>query len=164
MLVIYDLDKTSLYCPLANFMDKFIPSNLFLRKLYYSLYPFIHWVEIKLKLIQINYNMTNRARAYHKLKAKQIVVTARHKTKATIKHAKLVFPDVPMNVICVAQGITGYSKAEYLNLFENINTDEEILMFDDNWKELSKMRFMFKNRFKGIRVLFKDNKEKIYDN
>lgn len=163
MLVIYDLDKTSLYCPLANFMDRFIPSNLFLRKLYYSLYPFIHWLEIKLKLLQINYNMTNRARAYHKLKAKQIVLTARHETDSTIKQAKLVFPDVPIVIHCIAQGITGYSKAEYLNSFENIK-DEEILMFDDNWKELSKMRFMFKNRFKGIRVLFKDNKEKIYDN
>ena len=54
MLIIYDLDRTSLFCPIADFMDKFIPKNKFLKKLYYNIYPFIHIFEMKFDLLKIN--------------------------------------------------------------------------------------------------------------
>ena len=50
MLVIYDLDKTSLFCPIADFLDRFIPRNKVLKKLYYNIYPFVHILEMKLGL------------------------------------------------------------------------------------------------------------------
>ena len=161
MLIIYDLDKTSLYCPIANFMDRFIPKNKTLRKIYYNLYPFVHKLEMFFGLLQINKDMYIRAKQYAEFPdINQIVVTARHFTKTTMEHVSRVFKDIDMPVVCVAQGLTNLSKADVIKQLP-IYDDEEIIMFDDNFRELKYMRKEFKNHFTGIHVLFKDNKEEI---
>ena len=161
MLIIYDLDKTSLYCPIANFMDKFIPKNEKLKKIYYNLYPFIHRLEMFLGLLQINEDMYIRAKQYAEFPdTNQIVVTARHFTKTTMEHVSRVFKDIEMPVVCVAQGLTNLFKADVVKELPLLD-DEEIIMYDDSVTELSVMKAEFKNHFTGIHVLFKDNKEEI---
>lgn len=159
MLVIYDLDKTSLYCPIADFLDNFIPKKKILKKIYYMLYPIAHEIEMKYNLLQINHEMFKRAKGYQQQGATQIVVTARHYTHQTMKHVRAVFQDVPVVLMCVAQGITNKSKAEYVAELPR-NPRDEIIMYDDNFTELSKMNEMF-DKFIGIQVFFKDNKEEI---
>lgn len=159
MLIVYDLDKTSLYCPIADFLDKFIPKNKTLKVLYYSLYPFIHNLEMKLGLLKINNSMYARAKSYAEFPdINQIVVTARHFTKQTLTHVQKVFHEIEMPVICIAQGLTELSKAEVIEELPLLE-DEEIVMFDDNNVELSKMKKKFKNHFTGMLVKFKGKKE-----
>lgn len=159
MIIIYDLDRTSLYCPIADWMDRFIPKNKALKKLYYKLYPFIHILEMKLGLLQINENMYIRSKQFEELDTvKQVVVTARHYSKSIDLHAKAVFKDVSLYIICVAQGLTGLTKADVVEKLP-MDEDEEIVMYDDNFQELSLMNARFSGRFTGIQVMFRDNKE-----
>lgn len=161
LLVIFDLDKTSIYCPIAEFMDRFIPKNMFLKKLYYKLYPFVHILEIKLGLCKVNNNMYLRAKNYINLyNVYPTVVTARHRSVPTIKHVKLIFKDLfeDVYIVCVAQGITGFTKAEYLKKVYQVDDDCEILMFDDSINELLNMRKEFKN-CSCYRVKFDGKKE-----
>ena len=161
MLVIYDLDKTSLYCPLANFMDKFIPKNRFLKILYYNLYPIINKLEIKLGLFKINERMYIRAKQYQNYgNVEQVVVTARHYTLQTMEHVTAVFRDIEIPVICVAQGLTSLFKADVVKELPLLD-DEEVIMYDDNITELSVMKAEFGERFTGIRVLFNGKDEEI---
>lgn len=160
MLVIYDLDKTSLYCPIADKLDNFIPKNKLLKRIYYSFYPIVHRLEIALGLLQVNRNMYVRAKQFEELGINQVVVTARHRSPSIDLHVKRVFRDVNMLVLCVAQGITGLSKADVVAELP-IDDDELIVMYDDNYKELSLMNRKFRKRFTGIHTYFKDNKERI---
>lgn len=161
MLVIYDLDKTSLYCPLADLADRFIPKNKFLKQLYYNIYPFIHTLEMKLGLFQINTNMYVRAKQYDEIPGVvQVIITARHFSSSVRKHVEAVFKDLDISAICIAQGLSNINKVDIVQELP-IGDKEEIVMYDDSWTELLKMKAKFKKRFTGIRVLFKDNKEKI---
>lgn len=161
MLVIYDLDKTSLYCPLANFMDKFIPRNIYLKTIYYSLYSFVHRLEMMFGLLQINKSMYVRAKSYSEFPdINQIVVTARHYSKTTVEHVHKVFHELDIPIVCVAQGLTNLSKAEVVRELP-IYEDEEVVMYDDNFAELTFMYSEFKDHFTGIKVDFKNNKEEI---
>lgn len=162
-IVIYDLDKTSVYCPLANFMDKFIPNNMFLKRLYYKLYPFVHTLEIRLGLLKINKAIYQRAKMYSNMPdVYQCVVTARHDTQETYRHVDFVFDDLSpdIDVHCIAQGLTNLTKAEYVKQVIKPRNDEVIIMYDDNIYELLEMKRTF-NEFLGFRVLFTGNKEYI---
>lgn len=160
MLVIYDLDKTSVYCPLAEKLDRHIPKNITLKKLYYKLYPIVHWIELKLGLLKINKYIKQRAETAQNFSARQIVLTARHYTHMVAKHCELVFGDIPVTLICISQGLTGVSKARYIQLFEN-NENEDILMFDDNERELKLMKQTFGDRFRGVQLEFLGNYERV---
>ena len=162
MLIIYDLDRTSLFCPIADFMDKFIPKNKFLKKLYYNIYPFVHILEMKFDLLKINSEIYNRAKIYkEQFNARQCVITARHKSFSTQLHIKEVFRGLDIPCFCIAQGLTKISKAEALNKLVVVDPNEEIIMYDDNFNELMFMHSMFQDRFTGFLVEYKGNKEKI---
>lgn len=162
MLVIYDLDKTSCYCPIADWLDNFIPRNKTLKKLYYLLYPIAHEIEMKFNLFQVNLNMRQRARQYDAFDRdiRQVVLTARHFTKQTEKHVQRIFGDLPVVLICVAQGITHLSKAEVASMLP-IDKSEEVIMYDDNISELAQMQLAFKKKFTGIQVNFQGYTEDI---
>lgn len=162
MLVIYDLDKTSLYCPIADRLDLFVPKNRFLKNLYYKLYPFIHSLEIRFGLIQINENMYQRAKMFQEFgnDVRQVVITARHHTKASIKHIQMIFKDIDVTLISIAQGLTGLHKVDVIRKLP-IYLSEEIIMYDDNFNELAFVHAEFPNQFKGMQVYFKNNKESI---
>ena len=160
MLVIYDLDKTSVYCPLAEKLDRYIPKNMILKKLYYNLYPVVHWLELKLGLLKINKYIKQRAETAQRFGARQIVLTARHYTRMVVKHCELVFGDIPITLTCISQGLTKISKARYVQMFEN-QPDEEIVMFDDNKFELKQMKRTFGSRFHGIQLEFLGDVERI---
>ena len=169
MLIIFDLDKTSIYCPIADFMDRFIPKNKTLKKLYYKIYPFIHTLEMKLGLCKINEKMYNRVKAIETINSGNIsylVLTARHETYETYEHVELIFKEYAdfINVECVAQGITGRSKAEFLEDNFFICDDEEIVMFDDNYKELVEMKKKYGSRFTGFKVMMDKNGNEVYAN
>lgn len=161
MLVVYDLDKTSLYCPIADFMDRFIPSNTFFKRLYYNLYPFVHILEMKLGLLKTNPEMYIRAMQYAEFDdVHQIVITSRHRSFSLEKHIKRVFGNLDIKVFPIAQGLTGLHKVEVLKrlpLFKG-----GIIMYDDNFKELILARDAFKGHFTGVRVHF-TGEEKILD-
>ena len=162
MLVIYDLDKTSLYCPIADFMDKFIPKNKFLKQLYYKLYPIAHILEMKFGLLKINDEIYNRAKIYKdEFNARQCVVTARHRSYSTKLHIKNVFRDIEMPCLCVAQGLTNLTKAEVIQGMIPIDPKEEIIMYDDNFNELMFMDALFKDQFTGLLVEYDGIKEKV---
>lgn len=162
MYIIFDLDKTSLYCPLADKLDKFIPKFKFLKRIYYLIYPLVHILEIKLGLFKVNENMYSRALQASQMPGTSIIVlTARHKTKLSEVHIKEVFKDViPDYVFYVAQGLTGLSKAEYLKS-QIGDTEQQIIMFDDNFYELKQMKKTFKSRFTGFTVYFNGKEERI---
>lgn len=162
MLVIYDLDKTSLYCPIADRLDLFVPKNRFLKNLYYKLYPFIHSLEIRFGLIQINENMYQRAKMFQEFgnDVRQVVITARHHTKASIKHIQMIFKDIDVTLISIAQGLTGLQKVDVIRKLP-IYLSEEIIMYDDNFNELAFVHAEFPNQFTGMQVYFKNNKESI---
>lgn len=162
-IVIYDLDKTSVYCPIADFMDRFIPKSMFLKKLYYKVYPFIHTLEIKLGLLKINQAMYQRAKMYSNMpNVYQCIITARHDTQETYRHVDLLFDDISpdIDVHCIAQGLTNITKAEYVKRVIKPRNDEVIIMYDDNAHELELMKLIF-NNFLGFRVLFTGEKELI---
>ena len=162
MLVIYDLDKTSCYCPIADKLDKFIPKNKFLKKLFYSIYPFIHSLEIRFGLLQINENMYQRARMFQEFSkdVRQVVITARHPSKASIKHIQMIFKDIDVTLISIAQELTGLHKVDIIKKLPLYLT-EEIVMYDDNYKELTKAHKEYRSNFTGMQVHFKNNKERI---
>ena len=143
-------------------MDKFIPKNKFLKKLYYNIYPFIHILEMKFDLLKINSEIYNRAKIYkEQFNARQCVITARHKSFSTQLHIKEVFRDLDIPCFCIAQGLTKLSKAEALNNLVVVDPNEEIIMYDDNFNELMFMHSMFQDKFTGFLVEYKGNKEKI---
>lgn len=162
MLVIYDLDKTSLYCPIADRLDLFIPKNRFLKNLYYKIYPFIHSLEIRFGLLQINENIYQRAKMFQEFgdDVRQVVVTARHYTKVSIKHIQMIFKDIDVTLISIAQGLTGLYKVDVIRKLP-IYPTEEIVMYDDNFSELAFVYAEFPNQFTGMQVYFKNNKESI---
>lgn len=164
MLVIYDLDKTSLFCPIADFLDRFIPRNKVLKKLYYNIYPFVHILEMKLGLLKINKEMYIRARQYDEFTdCFQVVITSRHRSFSLQKHIKAVFGDeIDINVFAIAQGLTNIHKVDIIDQLP-INDDEEIIMYDDNDKELRRARAKYKGRFTGINVEYTGKEEKILD-
>ena len=162
MLVIYDLDKTSLFCPIADFMDKFIPKNKILKQLYYKFYPIVHIFEMKLGLLKINNEIYNRAKIYkEQFNARQCVVTARHRSYSTKLHIKKVFRDIEMPCLCVAQGLTNLTKAEVIEGMIPVDPHEEIIMYDDNFNELMCMHALFKDQFTGLLVEYNGITEKI---
>ena len=161
MIIIYDLDKTSLYCPIADFMDKFIPSNMFLKKIYYSLYPFVHILEMKLGLLKINKEMYIRAKQYNEFEdCHQIVITARHKSRSLALHVAEVFKDVPITTFAIAQGLTYLHKVDVIDQLP-MYEDEEIIMYDDNIRELKRVCQKYNKHFTGIQVDFTGEKEEI---
>lgn len=167
MLVIFDLDKTSIYCPIADFMDRFIPQNKALKQLHYKIYPFIHTLEMKFGLCKINEKIYNRVKAIETINSGNIsylVLTARHETYETYKHVDLIFKEFAdfINVECVAQGTTELSKADFLENNFFIYDDEEIVMFDDNYKELLEMKNKFGSRFTGFKVKIDKNGNEVY--
>lgn len=154
MLVIYDLDKTSLYCPIANFMDNFIPKNKLLKRLYYNLYPIAHLLEMKLGLLKINREMYIRARQYAEFKdTYQVVITARHYSFSLNKHVRAVFGDVDMSVFAIAQGLSYLHKVDIVDRLPLIE-GEEIIMYDDNAEELRRVKDKYKPHFTGVQVEF----------
>lgn len=162
MLVIYDLDKTSLFCPIADFMDRFIPKNKTLKKLYYKLYPFAHILEMKLGLLEVNEEIYNRAKIYkEQFNALQVIVTARHRSFSIHPHIKAVFKDIDIPCFCIAQGLTHLSKAEAIKSLGIIKSDEEVIMYDDNIEEITKMHNVYKDKFTGVHIEFIKDKEVI---
>lgn len=164
LYVIFDLDKTSLYCPIADKLDKFIPQNKFLKRLYYCLYPIVHTLELLFGLFKTNRNMYLRARYYQdEPNVTTVVLTARHKSRMVFKHVKETFKDaVPNFVCCVGQGITGLSKAKYLSLVFDFNKNDELIMFDDNQEELDEMTYYFGDNFSGVLTNFDGEKEETF--
>lgn len=162
MLIIYDLDKTSLYCPIANFMDRFIPKSIVFKKLYYKLYPFVHILEMKLGLLKINKEMFIRAHQYDEFTdIYQIVVTARHNSYSLNKHVREVFGNIDITTFAIAQGITNMHKVDLVRELP-VDNDEEIIMYDDNIEELELMKKEYNGRFTGVNVFF-DGEEKILE-
>lgn len=154
MLVIYDLDKTSLYCPIANFMDNFIPKNKLLKRLYYNLYPVVHLLEMKLGLLKINKEMYIRAKQYAEFTdVHQVVITARHHSFSLKKHVKAVFGDVDITTFAIAQGLTNLHKVDIVDALPLLK-GEEIIMYDDNALELKRVKDSYKPHFTGIQVEF----------
>lgn len=175
LLIIFDLDKTSIYCPIADFMDRFIPKNKTLKQIYYKIYPFIHTLEMKFGLCKINEKMYSRVKSLVNQVSTDdditadiyfMVLTARHETFQTYKHVDLIFKEYAndIDVCCVAQGITGLSKAEYLDRHYNIADHVEIIMYDDNYKELVEMKKKYGSRFTGFKVMMDKNGNEVYVN
>lgn len=161
MLVIYDLDKTTCFCPLADFADKFIPPNKFLKKFYYKLYPFIHRFEMKFDLFKTNLSFYQRARLYSTFPGvTQVIITARHYTPMVDRHKEAIFGSLDIPVVCIAQGLSELFKADVVSMLP-IEPDEEIIMFDDNLEELTLMHIKFGKRFTGYKVLFKGKEEQL---
>lgn len=162
MLVIYDLDKTSLYCPIADFLDRFIPRNRFLRKLYYDIYPFVHILEMKLGLLKINKEMYIRARQYAEFEdCLQVVITARHRSFSLMRHVKAVFGDaIIINVFATAQGLTNRHKVDMIDQLP-IDKNTEIVMYDDNDEELRRVCSKYRGRFTGVNIEFTGSNERI---
>lgn len=161
MIVIYDLDKTSLYCPIADFMDRFIPKHRTLKRLYYNLYPFVHILEMKLGLMKVNKEMYIRAKQYAEFPDTfQVVITARHESRSLVPHVREVFGDTDITVFAIAQGLTNLHKVDIIKQLPMCD-DEEIIMYDDNEDELIKTKLKFQKRFTGIQVEFKGKEEKI---
>lgn len=181
MIVIYDLDKTSIFCPLANKLDRFIPKNKTLKRLYYKLYTLAYFIEDLFNLTQINENMYSRAKMYNNLetqwqddeelnnfgigqKVQQVVVTARHYTKYVEKHVHKVFKDVDVPAVCMAQGITGlhkYDAIPILNELVGMYDSEDVIMYDDNENELDLMRKYLQDKVTTVRVHFENGHETI---
>ena len=156
MLVLYDLDKTSLYCPFALWLDTSPLKLLLPRKIFYSLYSFIYILEMMFGKFKVNNEMYLRAKAYsNQPDVIQAVVTARHHTWMTRLHTYLVFKELKkqMTLICVATGESGLTKAEVVAyLFEErLDPDERIVVYDDNEYELK----VYDNSFGNRATLFK---------
>lgn len=164
MLVIYDLDKTSLYCPIALRLDNSFLKRLLPSKIFYGLYTFVYILEMIIGKFRINEAMRERAIAYSKEKdVGQMIITARHLTYMTRVHAELVFKDVmkDMLLVCVATGETGLTKAEVLySITENILEDNErIIIYDDSDYELEQYEKVFKDQVTCFKVDFNGKDE-----
>ena len=149
MLVIYDLDKTSIYCPIALWLDnQFWIKKLLPTRLFYALYTPVYIFEMITGLFKVNPKIYERAKIYRQLSnVKQCVITARHNTFITRLQKKLVFKDLDNEVelYCTANGITGQSKAILVRNKITSNKNRNILMYDDNFYELAAMKLNFKN-------------------
>lgn len=182
MLVIYDLDKTSLYCPLSYKMDKCFLKKCLPIKLFYSLYNFIYTVELMFGLFKINNNMYIRAKSYfrqlellkNKINITQLVVTARHNTLLTKLHKKLVFKDLDekIELICCSSGLNKVSKAEFITsdeynnniklLYRLIRNEEIKIIYEDNLYEINNYRKYLSN-FRIYKIDFSNYGEYITD-
>ena len=160
MIIIYDLDRTLLYSPIAMFLDRFRPRNLTLLKLYYKLYPAAYFLDTYLGLLKINTMMAKRIEMYHRYpNVQQIIVSARDDGLAT--YAQLAhIPNINyiQDVFLIAQAKTKYSKAAFL--LDNYYSKTNILMFDDSYLELSVVKRHFENAT-CIQVDFKGKEEKL---
>lgn len=167
LYVIYDLDKTSLYCPIAMFLDKQRwLHNLLGNNLFYSLYTLAYKLEHILKLFKVNDRMYQRAFYYayecnKRNNITQIVCTARHLSNETRIHKWKVFKDLNIDLVCTACGYTGRNKAQVLKELYNINSTDEIIVYEDNSYEIANFKRIFKN-VKIIKVDFQGKKEKVY--
>ena len=165
LYVIYDLDKTSLYCPIAMLLDKQRwLHNLLGNNLFYSLYTFAYKLEHILKLFKVNNNMYLRAKFFekeYKHNVTQIVCTARHLSNETRIHKWKVFKDLNVDLVCTACGYTGRNKAQVLKELYNITSTDNVIVYDDNSYEI----YNYKNTFKNIKIIkvdFKNNEEIIF--
>ena len=166
MLVLYDLDKTSLYCPFALWLDTSPLKVILPSKLFFSLYSFVYILEMMFGQFKINNEMYLRAKAYNNQPdVKQAVITARHHTWMTRLHTYLVFKELmnTMVLVCVATGESGLTKAEVVDyLFgEQLDEDERIVVYDDNEKELETYDVDFGNRVTLFKVDFDGKTETI---
>ena len=149
MLVIYDLDKTSIYCPVALWLDnQFWLKKVLPTRLFYSLYTPVYIFEMIFGFFKVNDKIYERAKIYRQFRdTKQVVITARHDTLITRIQKKLVFKDIDKEIelYCTANGITGQSKAILVRNKITSNRNKNILMYDDNFYELAAMKLNFKN-------------------
>ena len=149
MLVIYDLDKTSIYCPIALWLDnQFWLKKILPTRLFYALYTPIYIFEMMFGFFKVNDKIYERAKIYRQFRdTKQVVITARHDTLITRIQKKLVFKDIDKEIelYCTANGITGQSKAILVKNKITRNKNKNILMYDDNFYELAAMRLNFRN-------------------
>lgn len=166
LYVIYDLDKTSLYCPIALWLDKQTRlKKLIGDKLFYSLYTPAYILELILGLFKVNTNMRARAKIFEDMKRDdiyQIVCTARHLTNITKFHKKQVFKELSDNItlVCVATGVTGLTKVQVLKELFQITDKDEVIMYDDNLYELNQMYNKMKNVSTYL-VYFEGKKENV---
>lgn len=165
MLVVYDLDKTSLYCPIALWLDDSFLKRLLPSKIFYGLYSFVYILEMMFGQFKINKAMRERAIAYSKGEdVGQLIITARHLTYMTRVHAELVFKDTmkDMLLVCVATGETGLTKAEVLySITKNtLEDNERIIIYDDSDYELEQYEKVFKDQVTCFKVDF-DGKDEI---
>lgn len=160
MIIIYDLDRTLVYSPIAMFLDRLRPRNLTLLKLYYKLYPAAYFLDTYLGLLKINIMMAKRIEMYHRYpNIRQIIVSARDDGLAT--YAQLAhIPNINLiqDVFLIAQAKTKYSKAAFL--LDRYYIKANIVMFDDSYLELSAVKRHFENAT-CIQVNFKDKEEKL---
>jgi len=164
MLVIYDLDKTTLYCPLSYKLDNCVTLKKYLGKtLFYSLYTPVYIIELIFGLFKTNTAMYNRAVIYDKTipNVEQIVVTARHKSLITLLHKKLVFKDLNKKIGCifVATGRTNILKVNVIKSIysKNINC----IIYDDNLLELANYKQLTNASL--YKVYFDGKQEVIYN-
>lgn len=165
LYVIYDLDKTSLYCPIAMFLDKQRwLHNILGNHLFYSLYTLAYRLEHIFKLFKVNNNMYLRAKFFeeeYKHNVTQIVCTARHLSNETRIHKWKVFKNLNVDLVCTACGYTGRNKAQVLKELYNITSTDNVIVYDDNSYEI----YNYKNTFKNIKIIkvdFKNNEEIIF--
>ena len=164
MLVVYDLDRTSLYCPIALWLDDSFLKRLLPSKIFYGLYAFVYILEMICGKFKINKAMRERAITYSKGEdVGQLIITARHLTYMTRVHAELVFKGAmkDMLLVCVATGETGLTKAEVLyNLTTDyLQDDERIIVYDDSDFELEQYEKVFKNQVTCFKVDFNGKDE-----
>lgn len=167
MLILYDLDKTSLYCPFALWLDTSPLKLLLPRKIFYSLYSFIYILEMMFGQFKVNNEMYLRAKAYSSQPdVTQAIITARHHTWMTRLHTYLVFKGLmkQMILVCVATGESGLTKAEvvaYIFGEQLDDKDERIVVYDDNEYELKTYDNDFGNRATLFKVDFDGKTETI---
>ena len=164
LYVIYDLDRTSLYCPLAMWLDKYHKlKRLIGNNFFYSLYTPVYILELILGLFKINKAMYQRAKMINNLgqPVTQIVCTARHYTPITKLHKDLVFKDQSpyIDLVCIAAGKTGLVKADILDEIYEFTEDDQFIIYEDNFFEMNRFKTKFKDLVTSYLVLFEGQKE-----
>lgn len=141
MLVIFDLDKTLLYCPLALKFDNCKLKDFIHPKIFYGFYSFIYILEIILNKFKINKGLARYARYLASNSMNEIyVITARHKSFMTKLHCSLIFKNHRYNLICTEAGFTGRHKVDIIKHDLQIAKNAWFVMFDDNYDELLRVK------------------------
>jgi len=162
--VIYDLDETSLYCPLAYKLDKCHKLKQLLPKpIFYSLYTPVYIIELMFRLFKVNRNMRVRAILFHEnADITQHVVTARHSTLITKLHKYLVFKEMSkyISLHCVASGKTEIDKATYVYRHILFRVNDKLLIFENDPKEISSYNKYFFGKVAIVHTNFNGEEER----
>lgn len=159
---IIDLDKTSLYCPLALKFDNSPLKNLLHPKLFYGLYSFVYILEFLLGKFKVNSIMQYRIKHFSN-NVENYIITARHKSLLTKIHCYLLFGKQMKDIklICTEAGFSKKKKYEFIQpLIKDDNCT--VIMYDDNEDELqSSLRNLNTNHLQLYYINFDGFNEKL---